>query len=232
VQEAIDLTVLAFDLAEKYRTIAVVLADGSIGQMMEPAELPPMMPLQRTVPNWAVTGEAGRERRQLSSIYLNPEDEEDTNMRLLERWLRIRNEEVRYKEYFLDDAEIVVVGFGTAGRVALSAVRTARAEGIKAGLFRPITLSPFPEHELKELANEAEALLVVEMNAGQMLDDVKLAVEGACPVEFYGRLGGVVPFPDEVLAEIRRLATGPIIDQNGYTRERWLERLAMVKGAK
>jgi 2-oxoglutarate ferredoxin oxidoreductase subunit alpha len=232
VQEAIDLTVLAFDLAEKYRTIAVVLADGSIGQMMEPAELPPMMPLKRTVPNWAVTGEAGRERRQLSSIYLNPEDEEDTNIRLLERWLRIRNEEVRYKEYFLEDAEIVVVGFGTAGRVALSAVRTARAEGIKAGLFRPITLSPFPEHELKELANEAEALLVVEMNAGQMLDDVKLAVEGACPVEFYGRLGGVVPFPDEVLGEIRRLAVGPITDQNGYTRERWLERLALVKGAK
>ena len=229
VQEAIDLTVKAFDLAEKYRTIAIVLADGSIGQMMEPAELPPMQSLRESLPDWAVTGEAGRDRRLLTSIYLNPEDEEVTNLRLLERWMQVQNEEVRFKEYFLDDAEIVVIGFGTAGRVALSAVRAARAEGIKVGLFRPITLSPFPEEVLKEIAIEAEALLVVEMNAGQMLDDVKLAVEGAAPVEFYGRLGGVVPYPDEIVAEIQRLARGPVAAQNGFARRRWLERLALTK---
>jgi len=229
VQEAIDLTVLAFELAERYRTIAVVLLDGSIGQMMEPAELPPMMELKKHLPHWAVTGEPGRARRLLTSIYLNPDDEEVTNMRLLERWMTIRENEVRYKQYFVDDAKFVVVGFGTAGRVALTAVRQARAEGIKAGLFRPITLSPFPEKELKEIAAGSEAMLVVEMNAGQMLDDVKLAVEGSLPVEFYGRLGGVVPFPDEILAEIRRIAAGPIPNQNGNARQRWLERLAILR---
>ena len=229
VQEAIDLTVLAFDLAEKYRAIAVVLADGSIGQMMEPAELPPMVELKKHLPHWAVTGEPGRARRLLTSIYLNPDDEEITNMRLLERWMSIRANEVRYKEYFLDDAEFVVVGFGTAGRVALSAVRAARAEGIKAGLFRPVTLSPFPEKELKEISAVSKAMLVVEMNAGQMLDDVKLAVDGMLPVEFYGRLGGVVPFPDEILAEIRRIASCPILNQNGHARQRWLERLAILR---
>ena len=229
VQEAIDLTVLAFDLAEKYRTIAVVLADGSIGQMMEPAELPPMAPLRKTLPPWAVTGEPGRPRRLLTSIYLNPDDEEITNIRLLERWMSICSQEVRFKEYYLDDAELVVVGFGTAGRVALSAVRAARATGIKAGLFRPISLSPFPESEMKELAAHAKAILVVEMNAGQMFDDVKLAVEGLAPVEFYGRLGGVVPFPDEILAEVRRVAAGPSPGQNGHARQRWLERLSLLR---
>jgi len=229
VQEAIDLTVLAFDLAEKYRTIAVVLADGSIGQMMEPAELPPMAPLRKQLPDWAVTGEPGRERRLLTSIYLNPDDEELTNIRLLERWENIRSEEARWREYYLDDAEFVVVGFGTAGRVALSAVRAARAAGIKAGLLRPISLSPFPETVVRELAAVAEAMLVVEMNAGQMYTDVKLAVDGLIPVEFYGRLGGVVPFPDEILAEIRRVAAGPIVGQNGHTRQRWLERLSILR---
>jgi 2-oxoglutarate ferredoxin oxidoreductase subunit alpha len=229
VQEAIDLTVMAFDLAEKYRTIAIVLADGSIGQMMEPAELPPMAELKQRLPHWAVTGEPGRARRLLTSIYLNPDDEEVTNMRLLNRWESIRENEVRFKEYFLDDAEFVVVGFGTAGRVALSAVRAARAEGIKAGLFRPITLSPFPSDQLKDIAAVSEAMLVVEMNAGQMLDDVKLSVEGILPVEFYGRLGGVVPFPDEILGEIRRIAAGPIPDSNGHARKRWLERLTILR---
>ncbi len=231
VQEAIDLTVLAFDLAEKYRGIAIVLADGSLGQMMEPAELPPMAPLKRKVPDWAVTGEPNRPRRLLTSIYLDPEEEEATNIRLLERWMRMCSEETRYKDYYLDDAEVIVVGFGTAGRVALSAVNAARAQGIKAGLFRPITLSPFPREELKEIAAEAESVLVVEMNAGQMLDDVKLSLDGIVPVEFYGRLGGMVPYPDEILEEIRRLALGPVVDLNGHARRRWLERLALRKGA-
>lgn len=224
VQEAIDLTVLSFDLAEKYRSITVVMADGNVGQMMEPAELPPMRPLERPIPEWAVRGAEGRERRVLSSIYLKPEDEEVTNLRLLERWYAIQANEVRYKEYYLDDAEIVVIGFGTAGRVAFSAVRAARAEGIPVGLLRPITVSPYPSQQVAELAKQARAILVVEMNTGQMLEDVRLAAAGRAPVEFYGRLGGVVPFPDEVLNEIRRLAKDPV-SSNGDARQRWMRRM-------
>ena len=227
VQEAIDLTVLAFDLAEKYRTLAVVIADGNIGQMMEPAELPPMRPLRSEVPDWAVRGTEGRERRILSSIYIKPEDEEVVNIRLLERWREIEANEVRFKEYYLDDAEIIVIGYGTAGRVAFSAVRTAREEGIPVGLLRPITVSPFPYDAVTSLVPQAKAFLVVEMSTGQMLDDVKRAVGGRVPIEFYGRLGGVVPFPDEILGEIYRVAAGPI--QAGEDpREGWLKRLKEI----
>ena len=142
IQESIDLTVEAFDLAEKYRAVVVVLIDGSIGQMMEPAELPPMQPINRQRPAWAVTGAEDRDRRILSSIYIDPNEEEQINFRLLERWNQIEANELRYKEYFMDDAELVVIGFGTAGRVASSAVRAAREEGIPVGLLRPITISP------------------------------------------------------------------------------------------
>ncbi len=224
VQEAIDLTVLAFDLADKYRAIVIVMADGNVGQMMEPAELPEMRPLNQTVPDWAVQGSQGRKRRMLSSIYLKAEDEEVTNIRLLERWQTIEANEVRFKEYYLEDAEIAVVGFGTAGRVAFSAVRAARAQGIPVGLLRPITVSPFPSKRIAQLAGQVRALLVVEMNTGQMLPDVQLAVAGRIPVEFYGRLGGVVPFQDEILAEIQRLATQPL-SPNGDPRHSWLKRL-------
>ncbi|HEX7973332.1 MAG TPA: 3-methyl-2-oxobutanoate dehydrogenase subunit VorB [Anaerolineales bacterium] len=224
VQEAIDLTTLSFDLAEKYRSIVVVLADGNIGQMMEPVELPPMRLLDRPLPDWAIRGAEGRERRFLTSIYIQAEKEEVTNIRLQERWQQIQANEVRYKEYDLDDAEIVVVGFGSAGRVAYSAVRAARAEGIPVGLFRPVSLSPFPSEQIAELSRHAKAMLVVEMNAGQMLEDVRLAVAGRIPVEFYGRLGGVVPFPEEVLAEIRRVAREPL-SLEGDPRTGWLKRL-------
>jgi 2-oxoglutarate ferredoxin oxidoreductase subunit alpha len=223
VQESIDLTVEAFGLAEKYRAITIVLIDGSIGQMMEPAELPPLQPLNARRPDWAVTGARGRERRILSSIYLKPEEEEVTNFRLLKRWEQIEANEIRYKEYFIEDADYVVVGFGTAGRVALSAVRAARAAGISVGLFRPISLSPYPYARLEDLAAKSKGILVVEMNAGQMLRDVQLAVKGRTPVEFYGRLGGVVPFPDEVLDEIHRLSSAPASDHQN-PRERWMQR--------
>jgi 2-oxoglutarate ferredoxin oxidoreductase subunit alpha len=230
VQEAIDLTVLAFDLAEKYKTIAIVLADGSIGQMMEPAELPEMQPLRRERPEWAVSGAQGRERNILSSIYLKPEDEEVTNVRLIKRWEQIEANEIRYREYFTDDARFVVVGFGTAGRVALSAVRAARAEGIPVGLIRPVTVSPFPSAVIHDLASRSEAILVVEMNSGQMLHDVQRVVAGQAPVAFYGRLGGVVPFPDEILEEIRRLAGTKQHAQNGDVRQQWIKRLETVIG--
>jgi len=227
VQEAIDLVVLAFDLAEKYRTIVFVMADGNIGQMMEPAELPPMRPIRSEYPDWAVRGAMGRERRILSSIYIDPKDEEVTNYRLMQVWNQIQANEIRYREYFLDDAEYVVIGFGTAGRIALSAVRMARAQGIKVGLLRPITLSPFPIPQIENLVQRVKGLLVVEMNAGQMLDDVLKIVKGRVPVEFYGRMGGMVPFPDEILAEIQRMNREDI-PLDGDPRQRWMKRLAPV----
>jgi 2-oxoglutarate ferredoxin oxidoreductase subunit alpha len=227
VQEAIDHTELAFDLADKYRAIVIVMADGSIGQMMEPAELPPMQPLRKEYPDWATRGAMDRERRILSSIYLDPVDEEVMNYRLLERWRVIEENEVRYKEYFLEDAEIVIVGYGTAGRVAMSAVRAARENGIPVGLFRPVTLSPFPYAKLDELSEKAHVLLVTEMNAGQMLDDVLRAVKGRIPVEFYGRMGGVMPFPDEIFSEIQRLVNQPLVVDSD-PRKAWMRRLSNI----
>lgn len=224
VQESIDLMVLAFDLAEKYRMITMILTDGSIGQMMEPAELPEMRPVVRKNWEWATNGAIGRERRVLSSIYINPPLEEETNLRLMKTWQKVQANEVRYKEYYLDDAEFVVIGFGTSGRVALSAVRAARAQGIKVGLFRPISLNPFPYDMIDELAGKASAFLVVEMNTGQMLEDVRLAARGRLPVEFYARLGGIVPFPDEVLAEIQRVASTKLFNTKVHPRDAWLAR--------
>ena len=228
IQESIDLTVEAFELADKYRAVVVVLVDGSIGQMMEPAELPPMQPLERRDPEWAVNGALGRERRILSSIYIDPEEEEDINVRLLKRWNEIEANELRYREYFMENAELVVVGFGTAGRVALSAVRSAREEGIPVGLLRPISVSPFPYARIKELTNLACGMLVVEMNSGQMLHDVLTAVGGKIPVEFYGRMGGVVPFPDEILDEIKRLCYEPVAPSEN-PRTSWIDRLEHAK---
>jgi 2-oxoglutarate ferredoxin oxidoreductase subunit alpha len=224
VQEAIDLTVLAFDLAEKYRNICVVMADGSIGQMMEPAELPEMRPLRKITPEWATDGCLNREQRILTSILIDPTLEEIYNHKILNTWYRIKENEIRYKEYYLDDAEFVVIGFGTAGRIALTAVRNARAEGIKVGLFRPISVSPFPFQQVEELTKTTQGILVTEMNTGQMLDDIKLAVKGRIPIEFYARLGGIVPYPDEILGEIRRLVNEPK-SPGGDPRQRWMQRL-------
>jgi 2-oxoglutarate ferredoxin oxidoreductase subunit alpha len=224
VQEAIDLTVLAFDLAEKYRNICMVMADGSIGQMMEPAELPEMRSLRTTTPDWATDGCKDREQRILTSILIDPTLEEVYNHKILDTWYRIKANEIRYKEYYLDDAEYVVIGFGTAGRIALTAVRNARAEGIKVGLFRPISLSPFPAQQIEEIAKTTQGILVTEMNTGQMLEDVRSAVKGKVPIEFYARLGGIVPYPDEILGEIRRLVQEPK-SADGDPRQRWMQRL-------
>ena len=224
VQEAIDLTVLSFDLAEKYRNICIVMADGSIGQMMEPAELPDMRPLRKNTPDWAVNGCTDRPPRILTSILIDPAKEELVNHSILNTWYEIQANEIRYKEYYLDDAEFVVIGFGTAGRIALTAVRNARAEGIKVGLFRPISVSPFPYQQIEDLVKTTQGILVTEMNTGQMLEDVQKAVKGRAPVEFYARLGGIVPYPDEILGEIRRLVNEPK-SADGDPRKRWMQRL-------
>jgi 2-oxoglutarate ferredoxin oxidoreductase subunit alpha len=207
VQEAIDYVGLAFDLAEKYRTIAMVVADGSIGQMMEPAELPPMRPTRSPEerPAWALTGAEGRDPNTITSLYLGAENLEKVNLRLQEKLAKIAANEVRWKEYSTDDADLLLVAFGTVGRVCQTVVREAREQGLKVGLLRPVTLWPFPSARLAELAEQVRGMLVVEMNAGQMLEDVRLAVEGRCPIEFYGRLGGIIPLPDEILPEVMKL---------------------------
>lgn len=229
VQESIDLMGLSFELAEKYRTICMMIMDGCIGQMMEPVQFPEMQPVKRKDWDWATNGRMGkRERRILTSIYLDPLAEEVTNLRLLERWKQIQVNEVRYKEYFLDDAEFVIIGFGTAGRVALSAVRTAREKGIKVGLLRPVTVSPFPREAIEKLIPHVSGFLVVEMNSGQMLEDVRLCVQGRVPIEFYGRMGGVVPFPEEILGEIKRV-TSSKLSVGINPRDAWFERMVAVK---
>jgi 2-oxoglutarate ferredoxin oxidoreductase subunit alpha len=207
VQEAIDHTGLAFDLAEKYRTVVMVVADGAIGQMMEPAELPPMQPVRPPDerPDWALTGAEGRDPNIINSLYLGAENLEAVNLRLQAKLRQIAANEVRWKEYSTEDADVLLVAFGTVGRVCQSVVREAREKGIKVGLLRPVTLWPYPSARLAELAEQVRGVLVVEMNAGQMVEDVRLAVEGRCPVKFYGRMGGPIPLPDEILAELERL---------------------------
>jgi 2-oxoglutarate ferredoxin oxidoreductase subunit alpha len=207
IQETIELVGLAFDLAEKYRTIVFIVADGSIGQMMEPAELPPMRPLPEKRPSWALTGAKGREKNIIKSLYLGAENLERLNQKLQNKLVSIQASEVRYEEQWVDDADVVLVAFGTAARVAQTVVQYLRREGLRVGLFRPISLWPFPEKRLAKLARKVKGFYVVEMNAGQMLHDVREAVTSAvgpqAPVGFYGRMGGVIPMPDEVAGEIR-----------------------------
>ena len=232
VQEAVDYISLAFELAEKYLSVVHVIVDGNMGQMMEPAELPAMRDIPEQAPDWAVSGAKGRDPNILTSIYIDPEDEEVTNLRLLKRWKEIEENEVIFKEADVEDAEILVIGFGTAGRVASSAIREAREEGIKVGLLRPITLAPFPQQRLRELTDQVDRILVVEMNSGMMLDDVMKITQGKVPVEFYGRMGGVTPLPDEILAEIKRTAKNTDPPQND-PRDAWIARLeAQIMGEK
>ena len=212
IQEAIDMMVLSFDLAEKYRTLVFLVLDGAIGQMMEPAELPPMQEVKKERPLWALTSQEKRrtndtmpEKNIITSIHLGADALHNFNAHLQSKLAEIEANEVRYHESFMEDAEVAIVAFGTAGRVAETAVKTLRAEGVPVGLHRPITLWPFPEKRLQELADRVKAFLVVEMNAGQMLHDVREAVGRAVPVEFLGRMGGRIPFPTEVEAEIHAI---------------------------
>lgn len=205
VQEAIDLIYEAFDLAEKYRTLVIVVADGNIGQMMEPAEMPPMREIKTERADWALTGAEGREHRIITSLELGADRLEALNLTLQEKIALIQENEVRYKEHRADDAELLIVGFGTMGRIAQTAADMAREDGIKVGVFRPTSLFPFPTARLGALSQQVKRILVVEMNAGQMLQDVKLAVGKDYPVEFYGRMGGIVPLPDDVLEVVERI---------------------------
>jgi 2-oxoglutarate ferredoxin oxidoreductase subunit alpha len=204
IAEAIQLVPDAFELAERYRTPVVILADGILGQAMEP-----VMPVYRTPPrleaDWVTNGAAGRPSRVVRSLHLRLEDLEAHNRHLQAKYRAIEASEVRWAGELLEDAELVIVAYGTAARIARTAIRRAREGGLRAGLFRPITLWPFPTAPLAELASRVRGLLVVELSAGQMVEDVRLAVEGRAPVTFHGRTGGMVPSPDEVNFALRHL---------------------------
>jgi 2-oxoglutarate ferredoxin oxidoreductase subunit alpha len=214
VQESADLTYEAFDLAEKWRMPVMVLADGLIGQMMEGVVLPADRDLAKLPAQPHAVGhqaETHRENRHVTSINLVPLELEDKNRRRFERYEEIKKAEIRYEEVNCDKADLIFVAYGTSSRVCLGAVEAAKAQGIELGLFRPISLWPFPYARLAELAKKGKRFLAVEMSMGQMVEDVRLAVgsgysgEGKTRVDFYGRCGGVIPSEEEVLAEAKRL---------------------------
>ena len=209
VQEMADFVDRGFTLAFKYRIPAMILSDGVIGQMMEKVVLPPIKPrrteeeILRECP-WATTGRSkGRKPNVITSLELKSEVMEQRNLHLQEKYRKIRENEVRYETKFMDDAEYMIVAFGSAARIAEKAIEMARAEGIKVGLFRPITLWPFPTNEIAAAAAKVKGILVAEINSGQMIDDVRLAVNGKVPVEHYGRLGGIVPEPEEMVKVLK-----------------------------
>ena len=205
VQEMADLAFTAFDVADEYRTPVMILADGMLGQMMEPVVMPEPRDEQVEKP-WATTGHKHkRPHNVVNSLYLTADELERLNVERYERYAVIERDEQRAETFLVEDADVVVVAFGASARVARSAVVEARAKGVKAGLIRPITLWPFPVDALEAAVPTAKAFLTVEMNMGQMVDDVRLAVNGRRPVEFFGRTGGVIPTPVEVLAQIEDL---------------------------
>jgi 2-oxoglutarate/2-oxoacid ferredoxin oxidoreductase subunit alpha len=203
VQEMVDHVKLGFDLAFKWRNPVMVLADGALGQMMEKVELFEPVPRTSEVPSWATVGKPkNRERNIITSLYLESETMEGINNNLQEKYNKIVAEEVRYEMINCEDAEIVLIAFGLVARICSKVVQLAREKGIKVGVFRPITLFPFPYNEIADLSEKVKGMFVVEMNAGQMVEDVRLAVNGKIPVEFYGRMGGIVPTPEEVLNKL------------------------------
>ena len=209
VQEMADFVDLAFTLAFKYRNPAMILSDGVIGQMMEKVVLPPIKPrrteeqIKKECP-WATIGRpADREPNILTSLELKPEVMEQRNLHMQEKYELIRENEVRYEATKCDDADYIIVSFGSAARIGEKAVELAREQGIKVGLFRPITLWPFPSKQIAEAAKGKKGILVSEINAGQMIEDVKLAVNGQLPVEHFGRLGGIVPEPEEIVEALK-----------------------------
>jgi len=229
VQEAVDLTGLAFDLAEKYRMVVCLLMDGYLGQMMEPVELPEFRPVNLSAPSWAIGSENKDKKVVLTSINISPPVQEIFNVKMMSRWQEIEKNEVRYKGYYLEDAEYVVVGYGTAGRIALTSVRIAREKGLKIGLLRPISLAPYPVDVLDELADKAKGFLVVEMNNGQMLEDINSIVAKRAPIHFYGRMGGMVPYPDEINAAIEEMVNSEP-DVNRDARGVWLAKMRKLVG--
>ena len=211
VQEAVELTQRAFDVADRYRTPVMVLGDGVIGQMMEPVAMPDYVLPELPTKDWAATGyekDGKRERAVINSLYIQPDACEAHNLKIQKKMAELARNELSYKSEMMDDAEIAIVAYGTTARIALTAVRKLRKEGVNVGLIRPVTLWPFPSAYIAEQAQKVRAMLTVEMSLGQMVEDVRLAVNGACPVEFFGRTGGMIPGVSEIIAQVKRLKEG------------------------
>ena len=203
-----DLTAKCFELADKYRMPAMLLADGTMGQMMEPVLLPEESDVTVEKP-WALTGtNKEREHNIVNSLYLKPEELEKTNFDRYERYRLVEENEVMYEEYMMDDAEVCVMAFGIAARVSKNAVVEARKQGIKAGLLRPITLWPFPKAAVARAAGHVKGFVSVELSMGQMIEDIKLSSDCTCPVELCNRAGGMIPSPEQVLDSIKKIAGG------------------------
>jgi len=213
VQEMADLTALGFELADRYRNPVIVMADGFIGQMMEPVEFAQTATAPRD-PEWAVMGTAASRKNLVTSLQLNFDEMEAFQNKLEAKYKLAEKLETRAEELETEDADIVLVGYGIVGRILKAVMAEARAEGLNVGLLRPITLFPFPKQHIMRLAKKATVFIVVEMSNGQMLDDVRLALNGACPVEFYSRVGGNIPAHEEVLNFVRDQAVRylPLID--------------------
>ena len=210
VQEMADFVDLAFELSFKHRIPAMILSDGVVGQVMEKVVLPPFKPrrteeeILRECP-WASTGrKGGRPINVITSLELKPEAMEKHNLHLQEKYKTIRATEVRYEEILTEDADYLIVAFGSAARIAQKAIGDLRAQGIRVGLLRPITLWPFPTERIQQLSEQVKGILSFEINAGQMVEDVRLAVEGRCPVAHYGKMGGIVPTPDELIQALAK----------------------------
>lgn len=209
IQEMVDMVFEAFELADTYRMPAMLFADGMLGQMMEPISF-----LEKQVKpfdkfSWAACGHQGKRKHNvINSLYLKPDELEQTVLERFKRYEIVKEKHTQWEEYLLEDAEYVVVAYGATSRIVRSAINTAREQGIKVGLIRPKTIWPYPTEAISKAADTAKAFLCVEMSMGQMLDDVRLAVNGKAPVAFFGHTGGIVPTPNEVLDEIRKLAGG------------------------
>lgn len=209
VQEMVDDVFLAFDLADQYRMPAMILSDGMLGQMMEPVLLAERKPANLPLKTWATNGHGGkRPHNIINSLYLQPEELEDLNVQRYKKYETVIENEQRSDAYKIEDADLIVTAFGASSRVAKSAVMAARAKGLKVGLLRPVTLWPFPQKAFVEAAKTAKAFLSVEMNMGQMVDDVRLAIGCSRPVYFYGRTGGSIPTPAQVLEQIEQILGG------------------------
>jgi 2-oxoglutarate ferredoxin oxidoreductase subunit alpha len=209
VQEMVDLVQEAFDLADKYRNPVMVLGDGMLGQMMEPVEFKEREKLDFDHSSWATVGIGDRETPNIvNSLYLDPQELEDHNIKLQKKYDEITKNEIRYDTYNCDDADIILVAYGTTARIVQDVIPMAAEQGIKLGLIKPITLWPFPYDVFKEYSDSAKAFLSVEMSMGQMVEDVKLAVNGKKPVHFYGRSGGMIPTPEGILGKVNEILGG------------------------
>lgn len=209
LQEAVDLTMEAFDVADYYRNPVIVLGDGMIGQMMEPVEF--NEPKKRDLPakDWATTGTEGKRRPNIiNSLALDPAELEKHNLKLDAKYKEMEEKEVRHEMYKMDGAEVVLVAYGTTARIVKNAIDALEKEGIKAGLIRPITLWPFPNKAFDAIPETAKAIVSVEMSTGQMIDDVKIANNGRLPVDFYGRTGGMIPTPDAIMEKVKEILGG------------------------